>query len=160
MMRAKLPWILLAVSLALNVFFIAGVAYTKYTKGQLSETPERRIDFVAQRLALTEEQRQGLLALRERASKRRHEIRGPRNRLRAALLAELDKPAFDRDRVLVLLAEGSERRRAHFADLAAELHAYLATLSPRQREAFLAMARERGFLYGLLRGPRRPAEAR
>jgi len=38
--------------------------------------------------------------------------------------------------------------------VAQDLHAYVATLTPEQRETFLTMARERGFLRRLLRGKR------
>ena len=51
----------------------------------------------------------------------------------------------------------SAQRRARIVDVAQDLHAYLATLSPGQRQDFLAMARERGFLrrlFGRGRPPR------
>jgi hypothetical protein len=58
--------------------------------------------------------------------------------------------------VLALMEARSAQRRARIVDVAQDLHAYLATLSPEQRQAFLAMARERGFLRRLFGRPRPP----
>ena len=151
-MRAKLPWILLAVSLLGNAV-LAGAVYTLTREEDPAARQAAHLDSVAERLNLTPEQRDGLIALREKAQARREAQRAARKQTRegrrGAFLAELAKPEFDRARIVALMEERGGQRRAHFADLAAGLHAYLATLSPPQREQFLAMARERGFLRGL-----------
>ena len=154
-MRGKLPWILLAASVALNVFFVAGVVYSEYFAPGPAERAERRIAEIGERLELTEAQVGDLMALRQRARARRGAPREDRQEMRARLLDELGRPEFDRDSIVRLMEERWRGRQAGFADMAAELHAYLATLSPEQRERFLAMARERGFLRGLFRGSRR-----
>ncbi len=155
-MRGKLLWILLAVSLAANVFLVAGALYSLYGGGTPGARATANIDTVAERLGLSSEQRDGLLGLRDKARKGREGMRAGRAQRRAAFLDELGKPSFDRERVLALMEARSAGRRARFADLAQDLHAYLATLSPEQREAFLAMARERGFLRRLFGRPRPP----
>jgi Spy/CpxP family protein refolding chaperone len=151
-MRAKLPWILLAVSLLGNAV-LAGAVYTLTREEDPAAKQAAHLDSVAERLNLTAEQRDGLIALRDRARARRESLSEERKQARegrrAAFLEELAKPEFDRARIAALMEERGARRRAHFADLAAGLHAYLATLNPSQREQFLAMARERGFLRGL-----------
>ena len=151
-MRAKLPWILLAVSLLGNAV-LAGAVYTLTREEDSAAKQAAHLDSVAERLNLTPEQRDGLIALRDRARARREAQRADRAEQRedrrGAFLAELGKPEFDRERMMALMEERGAQRRAHFADLAAELHAYLATLNPPRREQFLAMARERGFLRGL-----------
>ncbi len=156
-MRTKLLWILLAASLAANVFFVAGALYTLYGEDDRLAGPGANVDSVAERLALSPEQRAGLLALREKARQGRKGSREGRESRRAAFLAELGKPTFDRGGVLALMEERSAERRARIVDVAQDLHAYLATLSPEQRREFLAMARERGFLrrlFGRGRPPR------
>ncbi len=155
-MRGKLLWTLLAVSLAANVFLVAGAFYGLYG----ADTPGARltanIDAVTERLGLSSEQRDGLVDLRKRVKGRRQAMRELRSERRGAFLDELAKPAFDRDRLLVLIDARAAERREFFVNMAAELHAYLATLSPEQRDEFLAMARERGFLRGLFGRPRPP----
>lgn len=155
-MRPKLLWIVLAVSLTANVFLVAGALYTLYGKGDWHAKSYAHAESIGDRLALTEEQRRGLSALRERAQERRQGMRERRGERRAAFLAELAKPTFDRDRVLALIGERAAKRGERFADMAGELHAYMATLTPPQRAQFLEMARERGFLRSLFGRGRRP----
>ncbi len=145
-MRRKLPWILFALSLAANLFFVIGVGTTYLTERDLAESPEQRIALLADRLDLSQEQRQDLRALREAVGQRWTGMRGgPRNR-RAELIAEVTRPDFDRDRVLGLIDRGAKRRRDTLADMAEEVHVFLATLSPAQRETLLEMVQERSFL--------------
>ncbi len=155
-MRGKLLWILLAVSLTANVFLVAGALYTLYVKDDRSAVASANVDSVAERLGLTPGQRDRLLALREKARQGREGSRERRESRRAAFLAELGKPTFDRERVLTLMEGRSAERRARIVNVVQDLHAYLATLSPEQRQAFLAMARERGFLRRLFGRPRPP----
>ncbi len=150
-MRIKLLWVLLAASLAANVFFVAGALYTLYGEDDRRAGAGATVDSVAERLALSPQQRDGLLALREKARQGRKGSREGRDSRRAAFVAELGKPTFDRERVLALMEERSAQRRARIVVVAQDLHAYLATLTPGQRQEFLAMARERGFLRRLFR---------
>ena len=155
-MRAKLPWILLAVSLVANAV-LAGAVYTLTSAADPAAKRAAHVESVIQRLALSPGQRDGLLALREKARQGRKGSREGRESRRAAFIAELGKPAFDRAGVLALMEARSAKRRARIVDVAQNLHAYLATLSPEQRREFLAMARERGFLrrlFGRGRPPR------
>lgn len=145
-MTARLPWFLFAVSLAANVFFAAGAAYTIYTERRAAESPDARVDLVAERLGLSDEQREGLRLLRERAALRREGMRETGEPIRAAILEQVAAPTFDRARVLDLLAEWGDERRLYFAEFAEDLHDYLVTLSEEQRTQFLSMAREPGFL--------------
>ncbi len=155
-MRVKLLWILLAVSLTANVFLVAGALYTLYGEDDWRAEPSAHIDSVAERLGLSPQQRDGLLALREKARQGRKGSREGRESRRAAFIAELGKPAFDRAGVLALMEARSAKRRARIVDVAQDLHAYLATLTPEQRQEFLAMARERGFLRRMFGRPRPP----
>ncbi len=154
-MRAKLPWILLAVSLVANAV-LAGAVYTLTSAADPAAKRAAHVESVIQRLALSPGQRDGLLALREKARQGRKGSRDGHESRRAAFLDELGKPTFDREAVLALMEERSAERRARIVDVAQDLHAYLATLSPEQRREFLAMARERGFLRRLFGRPRPP----
>ncbi len=148
-MRRRLPWILFVLSLAANIFFLIGVGATYLTERKLAESPEQRIAFLADRLDLSEEQRQDLRALRDAMAQRWTGMRGGFRDRRAALMAEVVRPAFDRDRVLALLDRGAAQRRDSLADMAEEVHAFLRTLSSAQRETLLDMLQERNFLRSL-----------
>jgi Spy/CpxP family protein refolding chaperone len=147
-MRPKLMRILLTVSLVANVFFAGGALYAIYARGDHS------VQRVSRQLDLSPAQEQDLKALRETIASRRAAMHDSRGDLRAALLAEIGNPTFDRERVATLLNEWSADRRGYFLDMAQDLHAYVATLTPAQREKFLELAQDRSFLRRLLRGHR------
>ena len=147
-MRSKLPWILLAVSVVANIFFAGGALYTLSARG------DSALEQAVTKLDLTPAQQEGLLALREKIAARRAARVGPPGGLRQALLAEIGNPTFDRERVAALVDDWTTQRGTYFVDIAQDLHAYVATLTPEQREKFLELAQERAFLRRLLRGKR------
>ena len=155
-MRSKLLWVVLAASLAANVFFAAGALYSLYGEDDRGRPAAVSVDDVAERLELSPAQRDALQALRDKARNRPRPSREEREQRRATFLAELDKPGFDRARVEALMAERMARRQERILGIAEELHGYLATLTLNQRAGFLEMAKERGFLRGLFGRPRRP----
>ncbi len=158
-MKGKLVWILLGVSLAANVFFAAGALYSLYGEDYRGRYAAVSVDDVAERLALSPAQRDALQALRDQARNRPRPSREEREARRAAFLAELAEPEFDRARVQALMAERRAGRQERILDRAEALHGYLATLDPEQRAGFLEMAKERGFLRGLF-GRRRGSRER
>ena len=149
-MRLKLPWVLFALSLAVNIFFVAGVGYGVFMKHRLERSPAARIDFIAEHLDLSDAQRQGLLDLRKALRTSRGDVRDERDQVRDAMLAELAKPSFDRAAMLALIDQRNAQRRERIVQSAEQVHTYLMTLDPSQRESFLDMARERGFWRGLM----------
>lgn len=157
-MNSRLPWVLFAVSLAANVFFAAGAGYTIYKERQVSQSAEARIDVVAERLGLNEAQHQALSLLRERAEVRRPGMRATEAPVRAAILEQVAQPTFDRDRVMGMLEFRDVERRPYYAEYAEDLHGFLVTLTPEQRQTFLEMAREPGFLRKVYLG-NRPRES-
>ena len=151
-MKRRLPWVLLAISMALNVFFIAGALYTRDVATTLRTDPEARITLLADGLSLTTDQVDDLKALRSRLRERRSAMRPRFDELRGRLLDVMAKDTFDRTAVLEAFETSREVRQGFIAGVAEELHAYLATLSPEQKSTFLAMARqERWFLRKLVR---------
>ncbi len=154
-MKFRLPWFLFAVSLAANVFFAAGVGYTVYQDRRAAESPEARVDLVAERLGLDAIQHEALGLLRERSAMRRPGLRQADAPVRAAILKQLAQPAFDRDLIADMLVERDEERRPYFTEYAEDLHGFLVTLTPGQREIFLDLARDRGFLRRVYGGRRK-----
>lgn len=157
-MRDKLPWILLAVSLALNLGFAVGAFYY----AQMARPGDQWAvsgESLADRLSLDAEQRAALDAFRERARARRAQRRDERGDWRRALIQELAKPELERAALEETLRRGMDRRRALFEETAVDLHGFIAILSPEQKADFLAMAEERGFMRTLV-GFRRGGESR
>jgi len=157
-MKNRLPWFLFAVSLAANVFFAAGVGYTVYQDRLAAESPEARVDLVAERLGLNEAQHEALGLLRERSAMRRPGLRQADAPVRVAILKQLAQPTFDRDLIVGMLVERDEERRPYFAEYAEDLHGFLVTLTAEQREIFLDLASERGFLRRVYGGKRKSSK--
>ena len=154
-MKGRLPWFLFAVSLAANIFFAAGVGYTVYQDRRAADSPEVRVDLVAERLGLDDVQHEALGLLRERSAMRRQGLRQADRPVRAAILKQLEHPVFDSDLIMSMLVERDEERRPYFAEYAEDLHGFLITLTPEQRETFLGLARERCFLRSFYVGERK-----
>ena len=153
-MRHKLPWILFAGSLLLNGVFLGGVLFGwAGLKSDLLDG-RRPMAEMAEQLSLTPRQIDGLKALRDDIGARGGAFRQARQSLRAAVLAEMRQPEFDREAVLAVMGENAAERHAFFADVAGDLHGYLQSLEPDQRERFLELAEERGFMRRLIFGNR------
>ena len=145
-MRAKLPWVLLAISLAINVGFAAAVFQSRSEVERLAASPDARLEVITQELGLNEQQAADLLALRDRLRAGWQPVSAARRERRLAILTELAEPEIDRAHLAQLMKQGGEEQRAAFARMAADLHSYLRSLTPEQRQRFLEMAGERAFL--------------
>lgn len=154
-MRAKLPWMLLAISLAINVGFAAAVFQSRSEAERLTASPGARLEVITEELGLNEQQAADLLVLRDRLRAGWEPLSAARRERRLAILTELAEPEFDRARLAQLMKQGGEEQQAVFARMAADLHGYLRSLTPEQRRRFLEMASERRFLRHLFGSWRR-----
>jgi len=154
-MRMKWPWILLAASLLLNLFFAGGVIYSKMTAERLRDEPAARFGFVVDELGLSEAERGRLMALRETARSRREEMRREGRHLRQEMFAEMAQTDLDQARIEELLEQRSALFVAFMSGVMAETHDFLGALEPEKKREFLAMMkREHRFLWRLLREPK------
>src|SRR5258708_12314385 len=69
-MRASLPWILCALSLTLNVFFLGGYYYKRALDQRLSGSEQERGRYAAEQLRFDSDQRHRFQALRPPARSR------------------------------------------------------------------------------------------
>ena len=159
-MRTRWLWLFLAASLALNVFFVGGVAYKRLGGPSASDEIDGPVAQLTQELKLSAAQQAGLAALREQAMSRREAMRGGWQAGRKAILAELKQPELDRSRLAEVMAENMTRRSGQFEEMLVDLHAYLQTLSPEQRDRLLAMAEDRGLFRSLFGGRLRQSAQR
>jgi len=155
-MRSKLSWFLLAASVALNLFFVAGVIYPHVAGHRHPPHWRDPMGSVAEEFSLDERQMQALGALRDKITQRRQAGRGERDGFHKLILDALRQPAFDRGSLGLALAQHREGSSDMILDVSEDLHAFLAGLTPEQKEAFLARAaQDRDFLRRLLFPPSR-----
>jgi len=160
-MRGKILGFLLIASLALNLFFVAGVirpdlAVWPRLMGP-PHPPHGRdpVAAAADDFALDDGQVAALEALRQRIAERRNESRGERDGFQAIILDALRQPAFDRAAFAKAMDERRESFGGSFLDMMEDLHGFVAGLTADQKAAFLERVREdRDFLRRLLFPPR------
>ena len=134
---------LLIVSVVLNLFFVAGAAWTRWHAQAQSPSPERHFEQMAAQLNLDPQQRIGFdaygAAMRARIEMMHQQV-AP---LIGAAWEEIAKPQADEAQVMRLFDEASEKRREFQREATTQTLNLLAILSPAQRAKFVAMVRER-----------------
>lgn len=137
--RGRWVIILLAISLALNLCFVAGAAWTRLHPPNGAE----RFREMASALHLSPDQEaafhQFARSMRQRTERMRQDV-AP---LFGDAWAEIAKPQADEPTIMRLLDQASTKRLAFQHDATEATLKFLATLSPEQREKFVTLARER-----------------
>jgi len=134
--------VLLAVSLALNLFFVIGALWRMHFP-QPPLTPEERLEEVAGALNLDPHQRQAF-------AKYEKTVRGlfqTMHRAVAPLLAsawtEMGKPQADEAKIEQLFDQAAQQRRSFSHDITTTTLAFLASLSAEQRAQFIREMHQR-----------------
>jgi uncharacterized membrane protein len=140
--RRHLLITLVAISVALNLFFVAGALWTRLQPSNRAAA-DQRYEQMAAELKLDVQQRPAfdryVAAVRSRVEEMRQQV----DPLIGGAWDEVAKPQADEAKVMGLFDQATEKRRAFQRDLTAQTLAFLAVLSPEQRSKFVTMARER-----------------
>jgi uncharacterized membrane protein len=141
--RRHLIVTLVAISVALNLFFIAGALWTWLQPQPSRPATDQRYEQMAAELKLDAQQRAAfdryVAAIRGRVDEMRQQV----DPLIGGAWDEVAKPQADSARVNELFDQATEKRRAFQRDLTSQTLGFLAVLSPEQRGKFVQMARER-----------------
>jgi Spy/CpxP family protein refolding chaperone len=131
--------VLLALSVALNLFFVGGAFWIRLHPATVLSFQERRFQRMARELDLAPQQRDGfdryVAAMRVRTAQM-HQQLAP---LYAAAWEEMAKPQADEAQVMRLFDEATAKRREFQREATSQTLAFLAVLSPAQRAKFLAI---------------------
>jgi uncharacterized membrane protein len=136
----RLPWILLALSLALNVFFVGGVFWVRSQEhGPMG--PVERIERLAKRLTLDAEQRAAFERFVGTVRMKARELRETNQPLIDEAWQDFAK-AQPNEAVVDKLFEAAANNRRNFQlETGRALRAFLVTLNEDQRAAFIAQAK-------------------
>jgi len=138
----RLPWLLLALSVVLNIFFIGGAFWVRMeTRGPMAAI--ERFEHVARQLSLDGDQRAAFdhfIRLMRMRTRLMHETNRP---LIDRAWTELAKPQPDDAVLNQIFTEAAENRRAYQVDISKAFRAFLAVLSDDQRKEFVELARRR-----------------
>lgn len=141
-MRSKLPWILLAISVALNVFVVGGFFYAKHM-GEARMRDRSPIVAAARGLELTTAQQAALEKMQADIRRSSGEIREEMRPLRRELLAELGKPQPDFDAVDRKIDDLGDVQNKRFKVMVRAVHEFQQSLTPEQQDAFRQAMNER-----------------
>jgi Spy/CpxP family protein refolding chaperone len=140
--KTWLPWVLLAVSLALNLFLVAGFFWTRSAIAMWRD-PEARFEMLADRLDLTDPQRaqfrDAMEALKSKGFGRWEEHREARREIFDMAL----QPNPDRAAIVARIDEMTRERTQIMTETLDIMLPVLASLTPEQRAEMKKLMEER-----------------
>ena len=139
--RQHLIWAAVALSLALNLCFVAGALWTRFHVPP-PLTRERRLDEIATALALDPQQRQALARYSQMVRGKLQEMRDAAQPLVRAAWTEVSRPQPVETKVMQLLDQAAQVRRGHLNQITEATIAFLRNLSPEQRAQFVKAAHQ------------------
>jgi Spy/CpxP family protein refolding chaperone len=141
--RRQLFWVILALSLALNLCFIAGALWIRVQGPPLPMSPEQRLQQIEPQLALNPQQKAAFDEYARTVRSGMQSMREAAEPLVANAWSELAKPDADEAKVMLLFDQAGDQRRGFRRELGTATFAFLAKLSPEQRAKFVELARQR-----------------
>ena len=141
--RRHLFWVILVLSLALNLCFIAGALWIRVQGPPLPMTPEQRLQQIEPQLALNPQQKAAFDEYARTVRSRVQSMHEAIEPLVANAWSELAKPDADEAKVMLLFDQAGDQRRAFRRELGTATFTFLTKLSPEQRTKFVELARQR-----------------
>ena len=140
--RPYLLWLILTLSLALNLFFVAGALWIHFN-GPPVPNAEERLQRIGAQLGLDPHQKEEFEQYTEALRARMQAMRKAVGPLMHNAWAEVAKPDADEAKVLELFDEAGQTRRGFIRELAPVTLSFLAKLSPDQRAKFVELIQQR-----------------
>jgi len=140
--RPYLLWLILTLSLALNLFFVAGALWIHFN-GPPVPNAEERLQRIGAQLGLDPHQKEEFEQYTEALRARMQAMRKAVGPLMHNAWAEVAKPDADEAKVLELFDEAGQTRRGFMRELAPVTLSFLAKLSPDQRAKFVELIQQR-----------------
>ena len=134
---------LLALSLALNLFFVDRRAVDRIHAPAPMLSPEDRLEQMAGALGLNPRQKQAFAHYSETMRERLQAMHGAVQPLIGNAWSEVGRPHADETKVMQFFDQAAQERRGFMRDLTTTTLSFLATLSPEQRAKFVQLAHQR-----------------
>jgi Spy/CpxP family protein refolding chaperone len=141
--RQHLFWVVLILSLALNLCFIAGALWIRVQGPPLPMSPEQRLQQIEPQLALNPQQKAAFDEYTRTVRSRMQSMHEAIEPQVANAWSELAKPDADEAKVMQLFDQAGDQRRAFRRELGTATFTFLTKLSPEQRAKFVELARQR-----------------
>lgn len=141
--RRQLFWVVLILSLALNLCFIAGALWIRLQGPPLPMSPEERLQLIEPQLALDPQQKAAFDQYARIVRSRMQSMHEAIEPSVGKAWSELAKPDADEAKIMQLFDQAGEQRRAFRRELGTATFAFLTKLTPEQRAKFVELARQR-----------------
>ena len=140
--RPYLLWLILTLSLALNLFFVAGALWIHFN-GPPVPNADERLQRIGAQLGLDPHQKEAFEEYSQAVHARMQATRKAVGPLMHNAWAEVAKPDADEAKVVELFDEAGQTRRSFMRELAPITLSFLAKLSPEQRAKFVELVQQR-----------------
>ena len=141
--RQHLFWVVLILSLALNLCFIAGALWIRLQGPPLPMSPDQRLQQIEPQLTLDTPQKAAFDQYARTVRLRMQSMHEAIEPLVGEAWSELAKPDADEAKIMRLFDRAGEQRHAFRRELGTATFAFLAKLKPEQRAKFVELARQR-----------------
>jgi Spy/CpxP family protein refolding chaperone len=141
--RQHLLWVVLTLSLALNLCFVAGALWIRFQGSPLPTNMEERLERVGAQLGLDRQQKEAFEQYSQAVRTRMQLMRKAVEPLIGNAWSEVAKPDADGAKVVQLFDEAGQTRRSYMRELAPMTLSFLANLSPEQRTKFVELIQQR-----------------
>ena len=141
--RQHLIWVVLILSLALNLCFVAGALWIRVQGPPPPMSPEQRLQQIEPQLALNPQQKTAFDQYAQTVRSQMQSMHDAVEPLVANAWSELAKPDADEAQIMHLFDQAADQRRAFRRELGAATFNFLAKLAPDQRAKFVELARQR-----------------
>jgi uncharacterized membrane protein len=140
--RRHLVSLLVALSVALNLCFIAGALWIRI-HGPPPITMEDRLDRISAGLDLNSQQKEAFNRYSEAVRARLRQMHQAVDPIVGDAWSEVAKTNADETKVVQLFDEAGQTRRKYMREIAPLTLSFLATLSPDQRAKFVELIRQK-----------------
>src|SRR5260370_574284 len=148
--KGGLVKVALALSLALNVFFIGGLLYSKFVR------PTPPLIALGRELDLAPDQRKAFQGFLQVVRSKGTELREDNLKISQQIWDELAQPKPDAQKLTTLFAEYANNRRDYQTAVGTPLLPFLEPLSAEQRQRFIEISKHRQAVANRMRKLRQP----
>lgn len=135
--KGRLVKVALALSLALNVFFIGGLLYSKFVR------PTPPLVMLGRELHLEPDQRKAFQGFLQVVRSKGMALREANAKIGTQIWEELSQPKPDEQKLTSLIAEVANNRRDYQLAVGSAIVPFLETLTPEQRAHFIEISKHR-----------------
>ena len=147
-LRRHLFSVLIALSVALNLFFIVGALWIRIHGPQMPLSAWDRLHYIGEQLGLDPRQKEAFDRYSQAVRSHMQAMHKAVDPLVGNAWTEVARPDADETKVVELFDEAGQARRGFMRELAPITLSFLATLSPEQRARFVELIRKKPWEHG------------